>query len=56
MNVLPPMGWAAGHDDDESQSVPTSVNTQQDAVGLWDLAEMNVRPPMGWAAGLAEEC
>ena len=56
MNVLPPMGWAAGLVDDKSQSVPTSGNAQQDAGGLWDLDEMNVRPPMGWAAGLDDEC
>ena len=42
--------------DDKSQSVPTSGNAQQDAGGLWDLAEMYVRPPMGWAAGLVDEC
>ena len=41
------MGWAVGLVDDESQSVLTIGNAQQDAGGLWDLDEMNVPLPMG---------
>ena len=46
----PQWGGQPGLVDDNSQSVPTSGNAQQDAGGLWDPDEMIVRPPMGWAA------